>query len=88
MTPNDFLKIILKAENKCTDPIPKGWYSCAELGKIWNLKKTASRMKILKGIELGLIETKNFSIKDRNGKLHFTPHYFFKNEKKSSKSKN
>ena len=52
MTPNDFLKILLEASNKCTDPAPKGWYSKNELCKVWNIKKTACKERITSGIKL------------------------------------
>ena len=86
MTPNDFLKVILNANNKCTDP-PKGWYSRDALSKLWDIKKTACRDRIISGIKAGLIQVKDFYIPNVNGTLFPVPHYFFKDEKKS-KSKN
>ena len=87
MTPNDFLKILLNASNKCADPAPDGWYSRDQLGKMWGVKKTICWHRISKGIELGLVEKKVFYIPNVNGTLFPVPHYYFKDEKKS-KSKN
>ncbi len=82
MTPNDFLKILLNASNKCTDPAPKGWYSKNELCKIWNVKKTTCKERITAGIKVGLIERKDFYIPNANGTLFPAPHYFFKDSNK------
>ena len=87
VTPNDFLKILLNASNKCVDPVPTEWYSRDQLSKIWNIKKTVCWDRISKGIKLNLIEKKTFYIPDTNGALKPIPHYHFKNEKKS-KGKN
>ena len=87
MTPNDFLKILLNASNKPTDPPPNDWYSRDQLEKMWNVKKTICWTRLSKGIELGLIEKKIFYIPDMNQILRPVPHYYFKDEKKS-KSKN
>jgi len=87
MTPNDFLKILLNASNKPTDPPPNDWYSRDQLEKAWNVKKTVCWIRLSKGIKLGLIEKKIFYIPDMNGAMKPIPHYYFKNEKKS-KSKN
>lgn len=80
MTPNDFLKVILNASNRCTDP-PKGWYSKNELCKVWNIKKTACKERITSGIKLGLIERKDFYIPNVNGTLFPVPHYYFLDKK-------
>lgn len=87
MTPNDFLKILLNASNKPTDPPPNDWYSRDQLEKMWNVKKTICWIRLSKGIKLGLIEKKIFYIPDMNGTMKPVPHYYFKDEKKS-KSKN
>lgn len=87
MTPNDFLKILLNASNKPTDPPPNDWYSRNQLEKMWNVKKTICWTRLLKGIKLGFIEKKTFYIPDMNGTMKPVPHYYFKDEKKS-KSKN
>jgi hypothetical protein len=87
MTPNDFLKILLNASNKPTDPPPNDWYSRDQLEKMWNVKKTICWTRLSKGIKLGFIEKKIFYIPDMNGTMKPVPHYYFKDEKKS-KSKN
>lgn len=87
MTPNDFLKILLNASNKPTDPPPNDWYSRNQLEKMWNVKKTICWTRLSKGIKLGFIEKKIFYIPDMNGTMKPVPHYYFKDEKKS-KSKN
>lgn len=87
MTPNDFLKILLNASNKPTDPQPNDWYSRDQLEKMWNVKKTICWTRLSKGIKLGFIEKKIFYIPDMNGTMKPVPHYYFKDEKKS-KSKN
>jgi len=83
MTPNDFLKILLNANNKPTDPPPTGWYSRDQLGKIWGVKKTMCWHRISKGIELGLVEKKVFYIPNVNGTLFPVPHYYFVDKKKN-----
>jgi hypothetical protein len=82
MTPNDFLKILLNASNKPTDPPPNDWYSRDQLGKMWNIKKTICWTRLSKGIKLGLIERKTFYIEDMNGILKPIPHYYFKDANK------
>jgi hypothetical protein len=86
MTPNDFLKILLAASNKCTDPAPKGWYSKNELCKMWNVKKTTCKERITSGIKLGLIERKDFYVPNVNGTLFPVPHYFFLEKKPNKKT--
>ena len=87
MTPNDFLKVLLNANNKNAVKPPDNWYSREQLEKMWNIKKTMCWNRLSKGIKLGLIEKKTFYIPDVNGILRSVPHYYFKDEKKS-KSKN
>ena len=82
MTPNDFLKILLNASNKPTDPPPNDWHSRDQLCKIWNVKKTICWTRISKGIELGFIEKKTFYIPDMNGTMKPVPHYCFKDSNK------
>jgi hypothetical protein len=86
MTPNDFLKILLEASNKCTDPAPKGWYSKNELCKIWNVKKTTCKERIAAGIKVGFIERKDFYIPNVNGTLFPVPHYYFLDKKPNKKT--
>jgi hypothetical protein len=86
MTPNDFLKILLNASNKCTDPPPNDWHSRDQLGKMWNVKKTICWTRISKGIELGLIEKKTFYIPDMNGTMKPVPHYYFLDKKPNKKT--
>jgi len=85
MTPNDFLKIILNANNKLTDP-PKGWYSRRDLSELWNIKKTSCRDRIIAGIKAGLIEEKDYYIPNVNGTLICVPHYFFVDKKTNKKT--
>ena len=86
MTPNDFLKILLNASNKCADPAPDGWYSRDQLGKIWGIKKTICGNRISKGIELGLVEKKFYYIPNVNGTLCPVPHYCFLDKKPNKKT--
>jgi hypothetical protein len=87
MTPNDFLKIIQDSICKQYEPVPKGWYSLKQLCELWNLKLTQSTRKIRIGIDLGIIEKRDFYTATKSNKMHVTPHYFFHDEKKR-KSKN
>jgi hypothetical protein len=86
MTPNDFLKIIQDSIYKRYEPVPKGWYSIVELCKIWNLNSSHASRKVRMGIELGIVEKKDYFLQKSNG-VRKVPHYFFHDEKKR-KSKN
>jgi predicted transcriptional regulator len=80
MTPNDFLKIIIQQKEKSIEPVPDGWYSCEELSKQWNCSKTQVHRNLKQGIKLGIVERKNFLVK--NIGIRSIPHYYFKSFKK------
>jgi len=82
MTPNDFLKIIQDSIHKRYEPVPKGWYSCKDLCKLWNLTSTATNKRLSAGVKLGIVEKKYYFLPRKNKAMHKTPHYFFHDEKK------
>lgn len=88
MTPNDFLQILVDAKKKNRDEVPSGWYSRKQLEGLWDVEKTAICDRLAKGVKLGVIEVKPFRIQTECGVIRKIPHYFFKDEKKSRKSKN
>lgn len=88
MTPNDFLQILVDANKKKRDEVPSGWYSRKQLESLWDFEKTAISDRLAKGVKLGVIEVKPFRIETESGIIRKIPHYFFKDEKKSRKSKN
>ncbi len=87
MTPNDFLKIIVQQKEKSIQPIPSGWYSCGELAEQWNCCKSKVQQNLRQGIEIGIVEKKNFLVKLKELGIRSVPYYFFHDEKKR-KSKN
>ena len=87
MTPNDFLKIIQDSIHKRYESVPKGWYSSQDLCKLWNCCLTATLKKVQAGIEIGIIEKKDYFLPRKNKAMHKTPHYYF-HEKKNYKKEN
>lgn len=86
MTPNDFLKIIHDSLHKQYEPAPKGWYSAKELSKIWKKSMSVTSRNLRHGVKLGLLEKKYYFIKDKNGSMHKTAHYFFHEKENNQKT--
>jgi hypothetical protein len=90
MTPNDFLKIIVESNVIDAEKVPDGWYSRKQLEELWGLEKTMTVLRISSGIELGIIESKNFRVPTKNRVVRKIPHYKFhekENNQKDNKRK-